>query len=114
MDISLRTMLVYSAGSIGSGAFFAFNNFILPLVLKGLGAPDLLFGLLSNTRSIEGVVIQPTVGELSACIWTRGARRRPFIAAGILLSAVFFLVGSASTTSLVALAVSIFLFSVFF
>jgi len=114
MDISLRTMLVYSAGSIGSGAFFAFNNFILPLVLKGLGAPDLLFGLLSNTRSIEGVVIQPTVGALSDRIWTRFGRRRPFIAVGILLSAVFFLVGSASTTSLVGLAISIFLFSIFF
>jgi len=107
MAISLRTMLVYSAGSIGSGAFFAFNNFILPLALKGLGAPDLVLGLLSNTRSIEGVVIQPTVGALSDRIWTRFGRRRPFIAGGILLSALFFLVGSASTTSLVALAVSI-------
>jgi maltose/moltooligosaccharide transporter len=114
MNISLRTMLVYSAGSIGSGAFFAFNNFILPLALKGLGAPDLGVGLLSNTRSIEGVVIQPTVGALSDRIWTRFGRRRPFIAGGILLSALFFLVGSASTASLVALAVSIFLFSIFF
>ena len=114
MAISLRTMLIYSAGSIGSGAFFAFNNFILPLALKGLGAPDLVLGLLSNTRSIEGVVIQPTVGALSDRVWTRFGRRRPFIAAGIRLSALFFLVGSASTTSLVALAVSIFLFSIFF
>lgn len=114
MDINLRTMLVYSAGSIGSGAFFAFNNFILPLALKGLGAPDLVLGLLSNTRSIEGVVIQPTVGALSDRIWTRFGRRRPFIAGGIVLSALFFLVGSASTASLVALAVSIFLFSIFF
>jgi len=114
MAISLRTMLIYSAGSIGSGAFFAFNNFILPLALKGLGAPDLVLGLLSNTRSIEGVVIQPTIGALSDRVWTRFGRRRPFIAAGILLSALFFLVGSASTTSLVALAVSIFLFSIFF
>lgn len=114
MDINLRTMLVYSAGSIGSGAFFAFNNFILPLALKGLGAPDLVLGLLSNTRSIEGVVIQPTVGALSDRVWTRFGRRRPFIAGGIVLSALFFLVGSASTASLVALAVSIFLFSIFF
>src|SRR5258705_4951209 len=114
MEISLRTMLVYSAGPIGSGAFFPFNTFILPLALKGLGAPDLLFGLLSNTRSIEGVVIQPTVGALSDRIWTRFGRRRPFIAAGILLSALFFLVGSASTASLIGLAVSIFLFSIFF
>lgn len=114
MEISLRTMLVYSAGSIGAGAFFAFNNFILPLALKALGAPDLITGLLSNTRSIEGVVIQPTVGALSDRIWTRFGRRRPIIAMGMLLSAAFFLVGSAATASLVALAIAIFLFSIFF
>src|SRR6202158_1017645 len=114
MNISLRTMLVYSTGSIGAGAFFAFNNFILPLALKAIGAPDLITGLLSNTRSIEGVVIQPTVGALSDRIWTRFGRRRPFIATGILLSAVFFLVGSAATASLAPLALAIFLFSIFF
>ncbi|TMC01208.1 MAG: SLC45 family MFS transporter [Chloroflexi bacterium] len=114
MDISLRTMLVYSAGSIGAGAFYAFNNFLLPLALKAAGAPDLLTGLLSSTRSIEGVVIQPTVGAASDRIWTRLGRRRPFIAICIPLSAVFFLVASAATESLVPLAVSIFLFSIFF
>jgi maltose/moltooligosaccharide transporter len=107
-------MLVYSAGSIGAGAFYAFNNFMLPLALKAIGAPDLITGLLSNTRSIEGVVIQPTVGALSDRIWTRFGRRRPFIAIGIMLSAAFFLVGSAATASLVPLAVAIFLFSIFF
>jgi len=107
-------MLLYSAGSIGAGAFFAFNNFILPLALKAIGAPDLITGLLSNTRSIEGVVVQPTVGALSDRIWTRFGRRRPFIAIGILLSAAFFLVASAATASLAGLAISIFLFSIFF
>src|SRR2546427_9485850 len=114
MPIGLRTMLIYSAGSIGAGAFFAFNNFLLPLALKAAGAPDLLTGLLSSTRSIEGVVIQPTVGAASDRIWTRLGRRRPFIAVCIPLSAVFFLVASAATESLVPLAVSIFLFSIFF
>src|SRR2546430_2403858 len=114
MEIGLRTMLIYSAGSIGAGAFFAFNNFLLPLALKAAGAPDLLTGLLSSTRSIEGVVIQPTVGAASDRIWTRLGRRRPFIAVCIPLSAVFFLVASAATESLVPLAVSIFLFSIFF
>jgi maltose/moltooligosaccharide transporter len=114
VDISLRTMLVYSAGSIGSGAFYAFNNFLLPLALKAVGAPDLLTGLLSSTRSIEGAVIQPTVGAASDRIWTRFGRRRPFIAVCIPLSAAFFLVASASAQSLVPLAISIFLFSIFF
>jgi len=107
-------MLVYSVGSIGAGAFFAFNNFLLPLALKAAGAPDLITGLLSSTRSIEGVVIQPTVGAFSDRIWTRFGRRRPFIAVCVPLSAVFFIVASAATESLVPLAISIFLFSIFF
>jgi Na+/melibiose symporter-like transporter len=114
MDISLRTMLVYSVGSIGAGAFFAFNNFLLPLALKAAGAPDLITGLLSSTRSIEGVVIQPTVGAFSDRIWTRFGRRRPFLAVCVPLSAVFFVVASAATESLIPLAISIFLFSIFF
>src|SRR6185503_670422 len=113
MAISLRTMLIYSAGSIGSGAFFAFNNFILPLALKGLGAPDLVLGLLSNTRSIEGVVIQPTIGALSDRVCHSLGRRRSFIEDGIHFSSLFFMFDSASTSSFIALAVSIFLFSIF-
>src|SRR5713101_6105801 len=114
MRIGARTMLLYSAGSVGAGAFYAFNNFLLPLALKAVGAPDLITGLLSSTRSIEGVVIQPTVGAASDRIWTRLGRRRPFIAVCIPLSAAFFLVASASTVALVPLAVAIFLFSIFF
>ena len=64
-DLSLATKLLYSAGSVGTGAFYSFNNFVLPPILKSFGAPDLLIGLLSSTRSIEGAVIQPTIGALS-------------------------------------------------
>ena len=114
MRVDARTMLLYSSGSIGAGAFYAFNNFLLPLVLKAAGAPDLITGLLASTRSIEGVVIQPTVGAASDRIWTRFGRRRPFIALCIPVSALFFLVASASTVALVPLAIAIFLFSIFF
>src|SRR5713226_10282242 len=77
MRIGARTMLLYSAGSVGAGVFYAFNNFLLPLALKAVGAPDLITGLLSSTRSVEGVVVQPTVGAASDRIWTRLGRRRP-------------------------------------
>lgn len=112
--LTARAMLLYSAGSIGAGAFYAFNNFLLPLALKGVGAPDLVTGLLSSTRSIEGVVIQPTVGAASDRIWTRFGRRRPFIATCIPLSALGFVVASGSTEALVPLAIAIVLFSIFF
>jgi len=114
VEIGARQMLLYSAGSVGAGVFYAFNNFLLPLALKAVGAPDLITGLLSSTRSIEGVVVQPTVGAASDRIWTRLGRRRPFLAICIPLSALFFLVASASTEALVPLAIAIFLFSIFF
>jgi len=112
--LSLATMLVYAAGSIGTGAFYAFNNFVLPPILKSFGAPDLMIGLLSSTRSIEGAVIQPTVGVLSDRVWTgRFGRRRIFILIGVPLSAAFFVAG-AFVHDLIGLAVIIFLFSIFF
>jgi Na+/melibiose symporter-like transporter len=104
---------LYASASAGTGAFYAFNNFVLPPILKSFGAPDLLIGLLSSTRSIEGAVIQPTVGALSDRIWTPLGRRRPFMVIGIPLSALFFIAG-AFVSNLVALAVVIFLFSIFF
>src|SRR5207249_5007266 len=106
---------LYSAASIGAGAFFAFNNFVLPTILKSAGAPDLLTGLLSSTRSIEGVIIQPTVGAVSDRIWTPHlGRRRIFIAIGIPLSAFFFVIAGFFTHTLLGLAIAIFLFSIFF
>src|SRR5229473_722157 len=86
-DLPLATKLYYSAGSIGTGAFYAFDNFVLPPILKAFGAPDLLIGLLSSTRSIEGALIQPTIGALSDRVWTRFGRRRLFILIGVPLSA---------------------------
>jgi Na+/melibiose symporter-like transporter len=111
--LSAATMLLYAAGSIGTGAFYAFNNFVLPPILKSFGAPDLLIGLLSSTRSIEGAVIQPTIGAFSDRAWTRFGRRRPFLLIGIPLSAAFFVAG-AFVDSLSLLAIVIFLFSIFF
>src|SRR5205085_8127509 len=108
-DLSLATKLFYSAGSIGTGAFYSFNNFVLPPVLKSFGAPDLLIGLLSSTRSIEGAVIQPSIGVLSDRVWTPFGRRRVFMLIGVPLSALFFLFG-AFASNLVGLAIAIFLF----
>jgi maltose/moltooligosaccharide transporter len=110
---SIGLTLSYASASVGTGAFYAFNNFVLPPVLKAFGAPDLVIGLLSSTRSFEGAVIQPAVGALSDRVWTPVGRRRPFMLIGIPLSALFFVAG-AFVSSLLPLAVVIFLFSIFF
>jgi len=104
---------LYSAASIGSGAFYAFNNFVLPQLLKAAGAGDLLVGLLSSTRSIEGAVIQPTVGALSDRTRGRLGRRRPYMVVGIPLSAIFF-VFAAGRHDVLGLTIGIVLFSIFF
>jgi MFS family permease len=76
-------MLAYAAASLGTGAFYAFNNAALPLFLRPLTDNDVLVGLLSSTRSVEGAVIQPLVGTWSDRLRTRLGRRRPFFLAAI-------------------------------
>ncbi len=111
--LSSTRMLLYSAASVGAGTFDAFNNFVLPPVLQCFGASSLLIGLLSSTRSVEGALLQPTIGALSDRIWTPIGRRRPFMVVGIPLSAIFFLAVSGAN-SLLPLAIGIFLFSFFY
>jgi maltose/moltooligosaccharide transporter len=84
--------LLYSSGNFGAGIFYAFNNFILSLYLNSLGAPAVLLGPLSNTRSAEGAIIQPLVGAWSDRTWNRLGRRRPFIVAFVPISALFLVV----------------------
>ena len=47
-DLSLATKLFYSAGSVGTGAFYSFNNFVLPPILKSSGIGRSGCGLARN------------------------------------------------------------------
>jgi MFS-type transporter involved in bile tolerance (Atg22 family) len=62
---------------------------VLPLLLSRFTGNVLLLNLMSNTRSIEGAVIQPVVGAWSDRIWTRLGRRRPFMLIAMPLCALF-------------------------
>ncbi len=103
----------YSVASLGAGFFYAFNNFTLPLVLGAMTSNATLIGLLSSTRSIEGVVIQPTIGAWSDRVWTPLGRRRIFMAVGLPISAFFFVV-AAQVHTLPLLVAAIVLFSLLF
>jgi maltose/moltooligosaccharide transporter len=81
------TMLAYACASLGTGAFYAFNNAALPLFLRPLTGSDVLVGLLSSTRSIEGALVQPLVGSWSDRVRSPLGRRRPFFLVGIPLAA---------------------------
>jgi maltose/moltooligosaccharide transporter len=85
--------IVYSSGNLGSGAWYALNNFILPLFLGPLGMPIPLIGLLASTRSAEGAVLQPIVGVWSDRAWhPRFGRRRIFIVRFVPITAFFVII----------------------
>ncbi len=84
-----RQTWTYLACSFGMGVFSAFNNYTLTLWLSTFTSSYLLLGLLGNTRSFEGTLVSPVVGAWSDHLWLgRLGRRRPFILAGGLVSAL--------------------------
>ncbi|MGO8948879.1 MAG: MFS transporter [Ktedonobacterales bacterium] len=90
---SIGKSLVYSSGNLGSGAWYALNNFVLPLFLGPLGMPVPLIGLLASTRSAEGAVLQPIVGVWSDRSWNpRFGRRRIFIVRFVPIAAFFVII----------------------
>lgn len=127
--VTFYTSLLYSSGNLGSGIFYAFNNFILVNYLRALGAPSTIAALLSSQRSFEGAIIQPLVGAWSDRTWNRFGRRRPFIVWFMPISALLviltpFLPGlsgiggivglSPVATRLTFVGIGVFLFSIFF
>ena len=109
--LSPRGMALYSVASIGGGFFYIFNNAVLPLLIPSSNV--LLLNLLSNTRSIEGAVIQPVVGAWSDRIWTRLGRRRPFMLIAMPLCALFMAL-TPLAPSLPLVVACIFAFSLLF
>jgi len=84
-------VLGYSLANLGYGAFYAFNNFVIPGWLNGFTHNAVLLGLMGGSHSFEGVFIQPLVGSISDRLRGPGGRRRPFMRVSILLSSLFLL-----------------------
>src|ERR671937_406660 len=112
--LSPRGMALYSVAAIGGGFFYYFNNAVLPLLLSRLTGNVLLVNLMSNTRSIEGAVIQPVVGAWSDRIWTRLGRRRPFMLIAMPLCALFMALTPLAAPNLALIVACIFAFSLLF
>ncbi|MGI4791527.1 MAG: MFS transporter [Janthinobacterium lividum] len=89
-------VLWYSLANLGYGAFYAFNNFVLPLWLGSYTHNAVLLNFLGGSHSFEGVFIQPVVGSISDRLSGPGGRRRPFMRLFILVSALFLLLTPAA------------------
>lgn len=117
--LSKKTIINYSIANIGCGAFFSFNNYVLPLFLKQYTSNAVLLGLMGSSHSVEGAIIQPIVGSLSDHSQTRWGRRRPFMLVFLTLTALILmftpmLSGLPASIRLGAIVFSIFLFTVMF
>jgi maltose/moltooligosaccharide transporter len=88
---STRQRFYYSFGRIGGGVYDGFNTAILSLYLGAFTNNNFLLGYLSNSRTMEGVVIQPLIGRWSDRTVGRFGRRRPFILAAAPISTFFLL-----------------------
>ncbi|GAC1322104.1 MAG: MFS transporter [Chloroflexota bacterium] len=84
-----RQKIFYSFGQLANGAYNGLNNAVLGPFLSGLTSNPFIIGYLGNTRTMEGVVIQPLVGRWSDRTASPLGRRRPFILFGIPLSVLF-------------------------
>lgn len=114
---SLQQRLFYTGGRIGGGVYDGFNTAILNLYLGGFTNNNFIIGYLSNSKTMEGVVIQPLVGRLSDRTAGRLGRRKPFILFGAPLSAVLLILAAhaghtGGSFALPLVALSIILFSI--
>ena len=117
--LTLSGVLGYSLANLGYGAFYAFNNFVIPGWLSGYTHNAVLLGLMGGSHSFEGVFIQPLVGSMSDRLAGPGGRRRPFMRVSILLSSLFLLLAPAAAllpapVRLAGIVACVFLFTLTF
>src|SRR4051794_10932181 len=87
--LSWARRLAYLGGAFSVGVFSAFNNYTMSLWLTQFTTSYVLISLLGNTKSVEGSIVSPLAGTWSDHTWLGWlGRRRPFILAGGLLSAL--------------------------
>jgi Na+/melibiose symporter-like transporter len=114
---SLRQKVFYGFGNIGNGVYSGFNNAILSLYVNAFTSNPFILGYLSNTQTMEGVIIQPLVGRWSDRMTSPLGRRRPFLLVGVPVSVFFLslipiLAHSSHALALPLISAAIILFSI--
>lgn len=90
-EISLPTTLWYSIANLGCGTFFAINNALIAPYLSKFTSNAIILGLMSNSHSAEGAIIQPLIGGASDRCRSPFGKRRPFMLVFFPLCALFML-----------------------
>jgi Na+/melibiose symporter-like transporter len=87
-ETSTQQKTFYASGQLANGVYNFLNNLLVTWAAP-FTSNNYLLTYLGNTRTIEGVVIQPLVGRWSDRTKSPLGRRRPFILVGIPLSVLF-------------------------
>lgn len=91
MPLPLRLKLLYAAGSAGTGLFASVTGVLLLYYMTDtLGIAAAVAGLVLFVPKAWDVLFDPIVGMLSDRTTGRWGRRRPYLLAGALLSALAF------------------------
>jgi Na+/melibiose symporter-like transporter len=117
MNMRLRQRFFYAFGQFGNGVYNGLNNAILGLYVSAFTSNAFIIGYVSNTRTVEGAIIQPIVGGWSDRTTSPLGRRRPFILFGIPISVVFLSLvpvasGASHNLALPLIVTAIILFSI--
>ncbi len=117
--LSAAGIFWYSLANLGYGAFYAFNNYVLPLWLNTYTHDAIIKSLLGGSHSFEGVFIQPVVGSISDRLAGPNGRRRPFMRLFVLISALFLLLAPLAALAppalrLAGIVACVFLFTLTF
>jgi Major Facilitator Superfamily. len=103
-----RELIRISLYWLGLSSIFAGLSFIMQSRLEFTGLVDKAYSgralfFISISGAIIAVIIQPTIGSISDYTVSRWGRRKPYILIGSILDLVF-LIGIASSSTLIAIA----------
>ncbi len=97
-------LLTISIGFLGIQFAWAIQMGQMSPLLERLGSAPWLTSILWCAGPITGIVVQPIVGSWSDRTWTRLGRRRPFLLAGAILTALSLIAMPNSPNLIVAAA----------
>jgi maltose/moltooligosaccharide transporter len=86
--LTINQIINMSMGFLGIQMGFALQNGNASRILQTFGADVEHLSLFWLAAPITGMIVQPIVGHYSDRTWTKLGRRRPFILAGAILTAI--------------------------
>ncbi len=89
--VPLGQKVAYGIGMLGNQMFPAALSVFMVVLVKGLGFPPLLWGLLMFAPRILDAVTDPIMGFITDNTRSRWGRRRPYIFAGAIVTGVCYM-----------------------